>query len=331
MAKKSKKSTPLKTESSFFHGRVIRNTGSSYVVRLDSGELIDCKVKGNFRIKGIRTTNPVAVGDLVEIEERPGDTNYIRKIDERKNYIIRRASNLSKESHILASNIDLAMLVATVRDPLTPTTFIDRFLATAEAYSIPAALVLNKEDMWNEDDREYAMALKTLYETIGYKVYIVSALKGFGIENLENDLKDKITLLAGNSGVGKSSLINAMVPDAQLKTGAISDIHHTGTHTTTFSEMISLPEGGELIDVPGVRGFGTIDFQPEEVDHFFPDIFKISHDCRFGNCTHNGEPGCAVVKAVEDSFISQSRYNSYLSVLEEAREEEGADKYRKPF
>lgn len=331
MAKKSKKSSPLKTESSFFHGRVIRNTGSSYVVRLDSGELIDCKVKGNFRIKGIRTTNPVAVGDLVEIEERPGDTNYIRKIDERKNYIIRRASNLSKESHILASNIDLAMLVATVRDPLTPTTFIDRFLATAEAYSIPAALVLNKEDMWNEDDREYAMALKALYETIGYKVYIVSALKGFGIENLEKDLKDKITLLAGNSGVGKSSLINAMVPDAQLKTGAISDIHHTGTHTTTFSEMISLPEGGELIDVPGVRGFGTIDFQPEEVDHFFPDIFKISHDCRFGNCTHNGEPGCAVVKAVEDSFISQSRYNSYLSVLEEAREEEGADKYRKPF
>lgn len=314
-----------------FHGRVIKNTGSSYIVRFDDGGEADCRIKGNFRIKGIRTTNPVAVGDLVTVEERAGETYYITAIDPRTNYIIRRASNLSKESHILAANIDLALLIATVKDPQTPTTFIDRFLATAEAYSIKAVLVLNKEDLWDEDDREYALALKNLYETIGYEVFIVSAISGEGIEDLRTLLAGKITLLAGNSGVGKSSVINALVPGAQLRTGAISDIHHTGTHTTTFSEMISLPGGGELIDVPGVRGFGTIDFEPEEVDHFFPEIFKTSHDCRFGNCCHTGEPGCAVVKAVEDAFISQSRYNSYLSILEEAREEAGADKYRKPF
>lgn len=330
MAKK-KASENSSSKAVLEEGTVIKTTGSSCIVRLASGREVLCRVKGNFRIRGIRTTNPVAVGDHVKIEDASDDAFYVVEVAPRRNYIIRRASNLSKESHILASNIDLALLVATVKDPLVPTTFIDRFLATAEAYSVEAAIVLNKQDIWDEDDSEYAHALKYLYETIGYQVFIVSAVTGFGIEELRLALKDKITLLAGNSGVGKSSVINALVPEANLKTGDISDIHHTGTHTTTFSEMISLPEGGELIDVPGVRGFGTIDFKPSEVSHFFPEIFEKSKECRYGDCKHNGEPGCAVVPAVEESLISQSRYNSYLSILEEASAEEGSDKYRKPF
>lgn len=313
-------------------GRVIKNTGSAYIVRMeDSGIELNCRIKGNFRIKGIRTTNPVAVGDIVTVSEAADDADYITAIAPRKNYIIRRASNLSKESHILASNLDLAILVATLREPVTTTTFIDRFLATAEAYSVSAAIVLNKEDMWDEDDRELADALKNLYTSIGYPVLFVSATTGEGIQQLKEFVTDKITLLAGNSGVGKSSLINALVPGAALRTGEISDIHHTGTHTTTFSEMIYIPEGGALIDIPGVRGFGTIDFAPEEVGHFFPEIFRISRDCRYSDCKHTGEPGCAVIPAVEEHYISESRYASYLSILEEASEEAGADKYRKPF
>jgi ribosome biogenesis GTPase len=312
-------------------GRVIKNTGSSYIVRLADGRESTCRIKGNFRIKGIRTTNPVAVGDIVTVSHAADDADYITAIAPRRNYIIRRASNLSKESHILASNLDLALLVATVREPLTTTTFIDRFLATAEAYSVPAALVINKMDMWDEDDRELADALKTLYTSLGYEVFLVSASTGEGLGLLKSLLKDKITLLAGNSGVGKSSLINALVPGAGMRTGQISDIHHTGVHTTTFSEMIDLPEGGALIDIPGVRGFGTIDFQPEEVGHFFPEIFRFSRDCRYSDCKHTGEPGCAVIPAVEEHYIAESRYNSYLSILEEASEEAGADKYRKPF
>ena len=313
-------------------GRVIKNTGSAYIVRMEeSGIELNCRIKGNFRIKGIRTTNPVAVGDIVTVSEAADDADYITAIAPRKNYIIRRASNLSKESHILASNLDLAILVATLREPVTTTTFIDRFLATAEAYSVKAAVVLNKEDMWDEDDRELADALKNLYTSIGYPVLFVSATTGEGVPQLKEFVTDKITLLAGNSGVGKSSLINALVPGADLRTGEISDIHHTGTHTTTFSEMIDIPGGGALIDIPGVRGFGTIDFAPEEVGHFFPEIFRMSRDCRYSDCKHTGEPGCAVVPAVEDHYISESRYTSYLSILEEASEEAGADKYRKPF
>lgn len=312
-------------------GRVIKNTGSSYIVRLDNGSELPCRIKGNFRIKGIRTTNPVAVGDIVTVAQAADDADYIISIAPRKNYIIRRASNLSKESHILASNIDMAILVATLREPTTPTTFIDRFLATAEAYSVPAALVLNKMDMWDEDDRELGDALINLYTTIGYPVFTVSAVTGEGLPALSDFITGKITLLAGNSGVGKSSLINALVPGADLRTGEISDIHHTGTHTTTFSEMIDLPGGGALIDIPGVRGFGTIDFLPEEVGHFFPEIFRFSRDCRYSDCKHTGEPGCAVIPAVEEHYISGSRYASYLSILEEASEEAGADKYRKPF
>lgn len=312
-------------------GRVVKNTGSAYLVRLSSGEEVNCRIKGNFRIKGIRTTNPVAVGDIVEVTKAADDADYITAITPRKNYIIRRASNLSKESHILASNIDLAILVATLREPVTTTTFIDRFLATAEAYSVAAAIVINKMDMWDDFDIELAEAWKTLYNSIGYPVFFVSAESGNGIDQLKIFLENKISLFAGNSGVGKSSLINAIVPGADLRTGEISDIHHTGTHTTTFSEFIDIPGGGAIIDIPGVRGFGTIDFQPEEVGHFFPEIFKFSRDCRYSDCKHTGEPGCAVIPAVDRHLISESRYTSYLSILEEASEEAGADKYRKPF
>ena len=309
-------------------GKVIRNTGSAYVVRLDDGSLVNCRVKGSFRIKGIRTTNPVAVGDTVDVAHAADDADYITAIHPRRNYIIRRASNLSKESHIIASNLDRAVLVASLRDPATPTTFIDRFLATAEAYNVNAMLLLNKCDLWDEDDRELADAILYLYRSIGYPSYAVSARTGEGIEELRQLFHDSVTLLSGNSGVGKSSLINAIVPGASLRTGEISDIHHTGTHTTTFSEIIDLPGGGELIDVPGVKGFGVIDFEPAEVSHFFPEIFKESSGCRYGDCRHTGEPGCAVAAAVADHRISESRYNSYLSVLEEATE---ADKYRKPY
>lgn len=327
---KKKNQSPA-TSQTIGEGRVIRNTGSSYIVRLDNGEELQCRIKGNFRIKGIRTTNPVAVGDIVTVAKASDDADYITAISPRTNYIIRRASNLSKESHILASNLDLAILVATLREPVTTTTFIDRFLATAEAYSVSAALVLNKEDMWDDDDRELADALKNLYTSIGYPVFFVSAATGIGLKPLKEFISNKITLLVGNSGVGKSSLINALVPGTELRTGEISDIHHTGTHTTTFSEMIDLPEGGAVIDIPGVRGFGTIDFAPEEVGHFFPEIFRTSRDCRYSDCKHTGEPGCAVIPAVEEHYISESRYASYLSILEEASEEAGADKYRKPF
>lgn len=309
-------------------GVVVRNTGSSYQVRLDDNREVTCRVKGNFRIKGIRTTNPVAVGDRVSVSKAADDADYITAVLPRRNYIIRRASNLSKESHILAANLDMAALVMSLRDPVTPTTFVDRFLATAEAYSVPAMLILNKSDIWDEDDRELAEGLKILYEGIGYDVMEVSSVTGAGVEVLADRLRNKTTLLLGNSGVGKSSLINAMVPDANLKTGKISDIHHQGMHTTTFSEMVDLPGGGELIDVPGIRGFGTIDFDPTEVSHFFPEIFRISTDCKYGDCKHVGEPGCAVRRAVENHYISESRFASYLSILDEIQNPE---KYRKPF
>lgn len=310
-------------------GIVTRNTGSSYMVRLDGeGGDVNCRVKGNFRIKGIRTTNPVAVGDRVTVTKAANDADYITAISPRRNYIIRRASNLSKESHILAANLDLAALVVSLREPTTPTTFIDRFLATAEAYNIPAMLILNKSDIWDDDDRELARGMTNLYESIGYGTAEVSAKSGEGLDSLRKTLEGKVTLLAGNSGVGKSSLINALVPGADLKTGRISDIHHQGMHTTTFSEMVSLPGVGELIDVPGIRGFGTIDFQASEVSHYFPEIFRYGEGCRYGDCKHTGEPGCAVIPAVEEHLISESRFASYLSILDEI---ENPEKYRKPF
>lgn len=309
-------------------GLVIKNTGSWYVVHTDNGEDVNCKIKGNFRLKGIRTTNPVAVGDRVTISVNPDGNAFITAIQPRKNYIIRRASNLSKESHIIAANLDCAFLVVTLAHPVTSTTFIDRFLATAEAYRVPAVLLINKVDLLtDDDDKEYCEAVASLYRTIGYDVLEISALTGEGMTELRERLKDKISLFSGNSGVGKSTIINALLPDLELRTGSISDMHDTGMHTTTFSEMFPLPEGGWIIDTPGIKGFGTIDFDKHEIAHFFPEIFKISADCKYGNCTHTHEPGCAVLKALDDHYMSQSRYASYLSILDDTN----PDKYRKPF
>lgn len=308
-------------------GLVIKNTGSWYVVKLEDGSIENCKIKGNFRLKGIRTTNPVAVGDNVEVQVKDG-ASYIVGIETRRNYIIRKASNLSKESQILASNIDQALLIVTLKEPITNLTFIDRFLATAEAYNVPVVMVINKVDLLtDEDDRAYLDGVKNLYETIGYKVITMNALAGEGLSELKEALTGKVTLLSGNSGVGKSSIINLVLPGLNLKTGSVSESHHTGMHTTTFSEMFELPEGGCVIDTPGVKGFGTIDFDKAEVAHYFKEIFSISADCRYNNCTHTHEPGCAVLDAVENHYISQSRYQSYLSILEDGND----DKYRKPF
>lgn len=289
--------------------------------------MVDCKIKGNFRLKGIRSTNPIAVGDYVHIDINPEGTAFIYQIEDRRNYIIRRASNLSKQSHILAANLDQCMLVVTINYPETSTTFIDRFLATAEAYRVPVKLVFNKTDRYNEAETSYMEALINLYTHIGYPCLKVSALNQTGIDEVKKDLKDKVTLLSGNSGVGKSTLINTLLPDLGIKTGEISDYHNKGMHTTTFSEMFALPQGGWLIDTPGIKGFGTIDMEKEEVGHYFKEIFQYSAQCKYGNCTHIHEPGCAVRKAVEEQFISQSRYSSYLNILED--KDEG--KYRTSY
>ena len=328
-------------------GLVIKNTGSWYTVLTDDGQLLDCKVKGNFRIKGIRSTNPVAVGDRVTVN----DENWITEIEDRRNYIIRKSINLSKQSHILAANVDQALLVVTVAKPETSTTFIDRFLASAEAYRVPVILIFNKVDMLNDDERHYQQMMMELYETVGYECRAISAETGEGVEELRPLLDGKITLLSGNSGVGKSTLINRLGPHANQRTAEISDAHQTGMHTTTFSEMISLPpapskgkgdlnglesppllgggwgEAGWLIDTPGIKGFGTFDIEREELTSYFKEIFEFSKQCRFSDCTHTHEPGCAVLKAVEDHYIAQSRYQSYLSMLDDKDE----NKYREAY
>lgn len=358
MAKKSKKPhniQPVADNATRRHGLVIKNTGSRYDVLLDPltsgetegrdetylsidrpcdsqvdipcGEIVGCKVKGNFRLKGIRTTNPVAVGDFVTVLVNPDQSAYITDIDQRRNYIIRRASNLSKEASILAANLDGAMLVATLKHPTTSTTFIDRFLATAEAYHIKATIVINKTDLLHEpEDMELLEAVTYLYKSIGYDVIPLSCVTGEGLDKVKAALAGRTTLLSGNSGVGKSTIINHLIPGLDLRTGAISDVHDQGMHTTTFSEMFCLPGGGWIIDSPGVRGFGTIEMEAAEVSHYFPEIFKIAADCRFGDCTHTHEPGCAVLKALENNLIARSRYNSYLSILNDADE----GKYRAP-
>ncbi|MDR1406944.1 MAG: ribosome small subunit-dependent GTPase A [Tannerella sp.] len=309
------------------HGLVIRNTGSWYTVRTDDGRVVESKIKGNFRLKAIRNTNPVAIGDRVAIEILREGTAFITSIEARRNYIIRRASNLSKQTHILAANIDQAMLVVTVNYPHTTTVFIDRFLATAEAYSIPVSLVLNKLDRYDADDTAYMEALVNLYTTVGYTCLQVCALTGDGIPELRDALVRRITLLSGHSGVGKSTIINRLIPDAHLKTNAISEYHGKGMHTTTFSEMIPLPEGGYLIDTPGIKGFGTIEMEGVEVAHYFPEIFRFSAGCRFHNCTHRNEPDCAVRRALEQHCISESRYKSYLNILEDSE----SGKYREAY
>lgn len=308
-------------------GLVIKNTGSWYVVKTDDGQLVDCKIKGNFRLKGIRSTNPIAVGDHVHIVMNHEGTAFIHEIEDRKNYIIRRASNLSKQSHILAANLDQCMLIVTINYPETSTIFIDRFLATAEAYRIPVSIIFNKTDRYDEDETRYLDGLINLYTYIGYPCYKVSALNQTGIEAIRTALTDKVTLLSGNSGVGKSTLINAILPDLGVKTGEISDYHNKGMHTTTFSEMFPLPQGGWIIDTPGIKGFGTFDMEEEEVGHYFKEIFEHSANCKYGNCTHRHEPGCAVRQAVEEHLISESRYSSYLNMLED--KDEG--KYRSSY
>lgn len=299
------------------HGLIIKNTGSWYTVKTDDGRIVESKVKGNFRLKGIRSTSPVAVGDYVDIIMNAEGTALISAIDDRKNYIIRKASNLSKQSQIIAANLDQALLIITIKQPETSTTFIDRFLAGAEAYRVPVVLVFNKTDLLNDDERHYQQQMVELYETIGYPCIEISAETGMGIDQLQTLLKQKVTLVSGNSGVGKSTLINAIIPHADQRTAEISNAHGTGIHTTTFSEMIELAEGGYLIDTPGIKGFGTFDIEPEELTSYFKEIFEFSKDCKFNNCTHTHEPGCAVLQAVENHYISVSRYQSYLNMLED--------------
>ena len=309
------------------HGLVIKNTGSWYTVRTDDGQIIESKIKGNFRLKGIRSTNPIAVGDLVTLIVNKEGTAFISSIDERRNYIVRKSQNLSKQSHIIAANVDQAFLLVTVSHPETSTMFIDRFLASAEAYSVPVTLVFNKKDLLTDDELHLQQMMITLYDTVGYPCFAVSATTGEGVEPVRAALQGKTTVLSGNSGVGKSTLINSILPHVGLRTAEISDAHDTGMHTTTFTEMLPLPEGGYIIDTPGIKGFGSFDMEPEEITSYFKEIFRFSKDCRFNNCTHTHEPGCAVRRAVEDHYIAESRYQSYLSMLEDKK----SNKYREAY
>lgn len=308
-------------------GLVIKNTGSWYLVKTDDGRYVECKIKGNFRLKGIKSTNPVVVGDYVQIVDNNDNAAFITEIEDRKNYIVRRASNLSKQSHILAANLDQCMLIVTVNYPETSTTFIDRFLASAEAYRVPVKLIFNKVDKYSQEEVNYMDALINLYTNIGYECFKISAKENIGIDEINRELNGKVTLLSGNSGVGKSTLINAILPEESQKTREISVMHNKGMHTTTYSEMFSVDGEGYIIDTPGIKGFGSFDMDEEEMSHYFKEIFKFSANCKYGNCTHRHEPGCAVIKAVEDNYISQSRYNSYLNMLED--KEEG--KYRAAY
>ena len=309
-------------------GLVIKNTGSWYTVRTADGQMVDCKVKGNFRLKGIKSTNPVAIGDYVDFTPLQDNTALITSIGERRNYIVRKSTNLSKQSHILAANLDQCILIVTINHPVTTTTFIDRFLATAEAYSIPVIIAFNKTDVYDDDDNLLLEGMTQLYQTVGYQCLSVSAKTGTGMDQVKSLLQGKATLISGNSGVGKSTFINSLIPGLNLKTSDISDAYNTGKHTTTFSEMYALDDHDSyIIDTPGIKGFGSFDMSKEEIGHYFKEIFQFSSGCRFNNCTHTHEPGCAVLEAVARHDISESRYNSYLSMLDDENE----TKYRPAY
>lgn len=301
-------------------GLVIKSTGSSYVVWFEEGHTAECHIKGNFRIRGIRSTNPVAIGDRVAVETLADGTNWITDIEDRKNYIIRRSTNLSKESHILAANLDRVVLIVTLYHPTTSTTFIDRFLATAEAYRVPAVLVFNKIDLLTPEQQQELENIRAIYESIGYQTFAISALN-------ENTIDEKmlsgVSLFAGNSGVGKSTLLNALFGREMTRTGQISDAHDKGMHTTTFSEMYRFHDGW-IIDTPGIKGFGAVQMEKEEISHYFREIFSIGRNCRYGDCLHTGDAGCAVYDAVVDGRIAMSRYESYVSLLGDCTE----SKYR---
>ncbi len=316
-------------------GVIIKNTGSWYVVRTDDDRLFSCKVRGNFRLRGLRTTNPVAVGDRVSIVQSSefrvqsscSGVGLITDILDRRNYIIRRASNLSKQSHILAANVDQVLLLVTIAHPVVSTTFIDRFLAVAEAYRVPVILLFNKTDLYSEAENQQMQSLITLYRSLHYQCLPCSVLRGEGLDELKDMLRDRVTLLSGNSGVGKSTLLNYLIPGLDVRTEAISESHDSGQHTTTFSEMFRLPTGGDVIDTPGIKGFGTFDIEREELSHYFREIFQIGQECRFQDCTHTHEPGCAVRQALDEGRISPSRFTSYLSMLDDKDE----DRYRQGY
>ena len=296
-------------------GLITKSTGSWYQVQTPGGQRYDCRIKGKFRIKGITTTNPLAVGDIVDFELEPEqETGVITDLHQRKNYIIRKSINLSKQGQIIAANLDQALLVVTLASPRTSLGFIDRFLVTAEAYAIPAKLVFNKLDLFSGEGLEILAEHKAIYENIGYPCYEVSALEGTNIGQIQELLKDKVTLFSGHSGVGKSSLINALLPKLDLRTSEVSEWSDKGTHTTTFAEMFELPQGGFIIDTPGIRELGIIDIEKDELGRFFPEMRSRMQDCRFNNCRHINEPGCAVLDALENGEIELSRYESYLSI-----------------
>jgi ribosome biogenesis GTPase len=297
------------------HGLITKSTGSWYQVQTPDGQKIDCRIKGKFRIKGITTTNPIAVGDIVDFEMEPDrEDGIIINLHQRKNYIIRKAINLSKQAQIIAANLDQAILVVTLASPRTSLGFIDRFLVTAEAYDIPARLVFNKLDLFSDEGLEVLADYKAIYEDIGYPCFEVSAIEGTNISQVQDLLKDRVTLFSGHSGVGKSSLINALLPELDLRTHMVSDWSDKGMHTTTFAEMFELPQGGFIIDTPGIRELGVIDIEKQELSHFFPEMRERMNQCRFNNCRHINEPGCAVLEALEEGEITLSRYESYLSI-----------------
>ena len=305
-------------------GVVLKSTGSSYKVLLEGGNIIDCSVKGKLRIRELRITNPIAVGDTVLFEiDHKNNSGIITEVVDRRNYILRKATNLSKHSQIIAANIDQVFLMITIILPETPVEFIDRFLITAEAYRVPAKIIINKTDLYKEDDIAKMKYLEAMYTKIGYECFRLSLKNQTNLETLKELMKDKVSLISGNSGVGKTTLLNSFNPALNLKTAEISDYHKQGKHITTFPEMHKMPFGGFIIDTPGIRGFGVVDMKKNEIYHFFREIFKISKDCRFNNCLHLDEPGCAVRKAVETGGIDFLRYKSYLNILDGDN-----DKYR---